>query len=186
MPHVVPTGMKALSSVFIMREITTQGAANAFNQVTINTGIVAINREALLIWEVDLALSAPDIAAIPPAGARVIANTVAQVTDRSQAAIVEINDTSCIARRTILLYHNANAAGNDVVSMGLSASSNPVTVTDTQRDIPIAIVTNDEMFLACDGSLNAFVHNAILRMYVQRVQIDTAGLYAALIEQRLP
>lgn len=186
MPHAMPPGMKSLSSIFQMREITTQLAANAFNQVIINTGIVAINREALLVWEVDLALGSPDIGALPPAGANVIATTAAQLTDRTQVAMVNLNDTSVVSRRSHNLYHCANAAGNDISAMAFSTETNPVTATDTQRDIPIAIITSDEMFLAVDGNLNAIIHNAILRMYVQRVQIETPGLYAALIEQRLP
>lgn len=187
MPMNLPKGLKALSSIYKLRGLIQEAAAGTYREAVIETGVDALKREVLAWWELDFNLTIPDMPTIPGPGAAILNNrSSVQLVDRTQTGMVNLQSASLISRYTIDLLADHDAAGI-ATCVAITTARNPVEGGQMTREIPIAITSNNQVYLGVQGAGTAVVlQQGEFLAHVQRCEVTDTALYAALIEQRLP
>jgi len=180
-------GYKTTTDPFVLRafaDISVTGTDDA-EFTAIDTSLDTLNREVLLIWEVDIANQD-----LPETAIGSLANsTAAELLVLRQSLVTEetgayLSDKAYIAGKDVQVITTGGGAANPVFSV--VEHSNPDSRTQASRDrVPLAIVVNSEIYFR-----NAFsttialasseTFRSHIRIIAQRAKAD-AETYAALV-----
>lgn len=180
-------GFKTTTDIFVLRGETnldiTGGSGEDYT--TISTNLDTLNREVLLVWEVDIQAGAfPQNAADALANSNALEHLAVNDSVQAEQAVLFLNDVNYIAGKDTV-YIGSNSAGQGSYFV-VQESKNPDSRDFPSRDKhPLAIITENEIFLRSGFSSSAtFVttdtYQARFRIMAQRAKAD-ADTYAALV-----
>jgi len=183
-------GYKTTTDPFVLRASTaavvsptdTSGA----NYATIDTSLDTLNREVLLIWEVDIQVDGlpnnlfGSLVVADPANSMSIDHSVV-----TQQDFFDLSDHEYVAGASETINSRATATGN---VYNHQMSRNPDSREMVSRDkVPLAIITASEIFCRTGFSINTALGQASdgivganFRIHAQRAKAD-ADTYAALV-----
>lgn len=175
-------GYKTTTDIFVLRGETDatitgdSGAATA----TIETSLDTLNREVLLIWEVDI-----QGGQFPEAGLNAVVSSAVPASIsihdsvQTEAGSLNLNDTNYIAGSNTVWFGFVN-------SLAVQEAKNPDSRSFPSRDMhPLAIVTDSQLIcrtgFTSDLTLaTSDTYQAKFRIMAQRAKAD-ADTYAALV-----
>lgn len=165
----MPTGLKATSSNVAIGFSVTEAAPNTFAQSQSDLNLSPLDREVFVVLAINLDGSSPDL----------VSNTNtavnASVTTTSQTAVVDLDNSNCIARRVQRIRSDA------VASVGFSEQA--LETPATQLDY-IGIIATNDFFIQLQGTNNVGTKTVAGKMYGYRARA-TADIYAALVQSEV-
>lgn len=163
--------LKPTSSVFTIGASVQQTTATSYDEQTIDLQLNPLDNEVLAIYSVDLQPDFPEM--IQGVNTRV----TAQLTRRSQSALIGIDNNDAIALADFVIRSDATGA---VGFSDRSLSDTP----DSAAIQEIAIVATSDLYLAIDATGNTSASGAKVKIWARRMKAD-AATYAALVQSEL-
>lgn len=181
-------GYKTTTDPFILRgtvQNTITGTA-AFGQAEIDTSLDTLNREVLLIWEVDIQHGTMPRDAMEGLLNGTALNTfIIRDQVQTEGGLFNLDDQEYIAGKDLQFSGRLGTAPGAGVGI-LFDQKNPDSTEFPSRDKnPLAIVTSSSLFLRSDftSSVNiatSETYQPFFRIHAQRAKAD-ADTYAALV-----
>lgn len=162
--------LKRTSEPFIISTGINETAPNTFSQTQISVNLNPLDQEVLLVLAVDIDAFSPDVVT------GLNTRTVVSVSTSSQAAVIGINDSACIATQTI----DVKTDGIDHVAFDRLLTAGP---TSTLLDY-VGILATNNFFIQTLGVNNIGAKGGNVRMWAVRARADSAT-YAALVNSEL-
>jgi hypothetical protein len=165
----MPTGLKATSSNIAIGFDVTEAAPNTFVQAQVDLNLSPLDREVFVVLAINLDGSSPDL----------ISNTNTAVngslTTTSQTAVVDLDDSNCLARRVQRIRSDATSA----VGFTEQALETPASTLDY-----IGVIATNDFFIQLQGTNNVGTKSMAGKMYGYRARA-TADIYAALVQSEV-
>ena len=162
-------GLKRTSELLAFGEFVVETGANTFTQGQITLPLNSLDREVFVVTDVLFHMRDPDLVG----GADSAINV--QVTKSSQTALQQISNFDVIATKVLSIQNGTVGFEQRAAPQG--------NTTGTMLDY-VAIVATENMFVALQGTGNAGVKDASVRIIGYRAQAD-GGTYSALIASEL-
>jgi hypothetical protein len=164
-------GLKQTSAVVNIGFTVSETAPNTMAQNSIDLNLSPLDREVFVVLAINLDGSSPDA----------IAGTNTEVrgalTTTSQLTFPGINESNCLARRTV----NIRAAG--FVDGGVGFSASALETPPATLDF-IGIIATNDFFVQIEGTNNLGLKTCNGKMYGYRAVAD-ASIYAALVQSEV-
>lgn len=165
----MPTGLKATSSNVAIGFSVQETAINTFTQSSVDLNLSPLDREVFVVLAVNLDGSSPDMIT----GLSTAVN--GSLTTTSQTAVVDLDDSNCLARRSERIRSDATLA----VGFQEQALESPASTLDY-----IGIIATNDFFVQIQGTNNVGLKTMSGKMYGYRAKA-TADIYAALVQSEV-
>jgi len=165
----MPKGVTITSGIITISGQTPELILNTFAEEEVPLSLDILNREVLLIYAVDMNVSAPDAIAATNTGVH------ASLSSTSRTTVGDINNTNVFAVGKDLI----RAAGFADAGVLISTVS-PETPTANALDY-VGIVSTNDFFVQVIGQNNVSLASVNWRVWCARARV-TADIYAALVQ----
>tara|TARA_R110000822_G_C15086663_1_gene470273 strand:- start:145 stop:657 length:513 start_codon:yes stop_codon:yes gene_type:complete len=167
----MPTGLKQSSSVVAIGFQATEGGPNTFAQASIDLNLSPLDREVFVVLAVNLDPFTPD--AVPGVTTQVSSS----LTTTSQTAVVQLNNSNCLATATNFIKQSAGSIeGVPFQTLGLETP--PATLEY------IGIIATNDFFVQVEGSGNTGTKQVNGKLYGYRATAS-ADIFAALVQSEV-
>lgn len=182
-------GYKTTTDPFVLRGTTNLDitGANAFAHTEIDTSLDTLNREVLLIWEVDIQHgNLPRQAMNSLLDGAALNTFIIRDQVQTETGLFNLDDQEYIGGKDIQFSGRGGTGATPEGTGFLFSQKNPESTEFPSRDKhPLAIVTSSTLILRSDFDASiAFstvdTYNAFFRVHAQRAKAD-ADTYAALV-----
>ena len=167
----MPAGLKASSSVVAIGFQVNESAPNTFTQTSVDLNLSPLDREVFVVLSVNLDPFTPD------AVAGVDTNVQCSLTTTSQTAVVNLDNSNCLATATLDL----RAGG--FVDSGVGYTRNGMETPPATLDY-IGIIATNDFFIQIVGTGNLGNKSCFGKLYGYRAQAS-ADIYAALVQSEV-
>jgi hypothetical protein len=167
----MPAGLKQTSSTVAIGFAVAETAPNTFEQNSVDLNLSPLDREVFVVTAINLDPIAPD------AVAGVNTQTQASLTTTSQVAVVNLNNSNCLATATL----DVRAGG--FVDAGVGFTRNGMETPPATLDY-IGIIATNDFFIQIAGTGNLSAKSCFGKLYGYRAQA-TADIYAALVQSEV-
>ena len=169
----MPTGLKETSSVISIGFSVTESAANTFTQTEVDLNLSPLDREVFVCLAINLDTFTPDN--VPGVDTRCNGS----VTTTRQTAVVDINNTNCLAAQSLNIKQDAGSLLSPVAFTSQALETPPATLEY------IGIIATNDFFIQMQGTGNLASKGLAGRMYGYRARVTDAGIYAALVQSEV-
>jgi len=167
----MPAGLKQTSSTVAIGFSVAETAPNTFQQASVDLNLSPLDREVFVVTAINLDPIAPD------AVAGVNTQTQASLTTTSQTAVVNLDNSNCLATATLDL----RAGG--FVDSGVGYTRNGMETPPATLDY-IGIIATNDFFIQIVGTGNLGNKSCFGKLYGYRAQAS-ADIYAALVQSEV-
>lgn len=167
----MPKGLKQTSSTVAIGFTATESAPNTFTQQVTDLNLSPLDREVFVVLAINMDGSSPD------AIAGVNTSVAGAITTTSQSAMVDINDSNCLARRTERIRASGFVDGG--VGFSEAALETPPATLEY-----IGIIATNDFFVSVEGSNNGVPKKVSGKLYGYRA-VANADIYAALVQSEV-
>ena len=165
----MPKGLKQSSSVVAIGFQATESAPNIFTETQTDLNLSPLDREVFVVLAINMDGSSPDaVAATNTAVGAVVSTT-------SQSALVDINDSNVLARRS----EKIRAFAASGVGFSEAALESPPATLDY-----IGIIATNDFFCSIQGTNNVGAKSVAGKLYGYRA-VASADIYAALVQSEV-
>jgi hypothetical protein len=168
---VMPTGLKASSSLVSIGFSLVEGGANTFTQLQVDLNLSPLDREVFVVQAINIDPSSPD------AIAGVDTTTTAAVTSTRQTAVGNLGDANTIAT----VQQRIQAAG--FVDGGVAFTQASLETPPSSLEY-IAIIATNDFFVQIQGANNLAPKGVSGKVYGYRARA-TADIFAALVQSEV-
>lgn len=168
----MPTGLKASSSVVSIGFTTTETAPNTFSESQIDLNLSPLDREVFVVLAVNLDTFTPDNVAT------IDTRSNSSVTSTRQTAVVDINNSNCIAAQLLAIKQDPAGLVGPVAFTSQALETPPSTLGY------ISIIATNDFFCQIQGTGNLGAKAVNGRMWGYRAIAD-ASIYAALVQSEV-
>jgi hypothetical protein len=165
----MPRGLKQSSSVVAIGFSTTESAPNIFTQGQTDLNLSPLDREVFVVLAINMDGSSPDAVNATNTEVAAILSTT------SNAAMVDINDSNVLARRT----EKIRAFATSGVGFSEAALETPPATLDY-----IGIIATNDFFVGIQGTNNLSAKTVAGKLYGYRA-VANADIYAALVQSEV-
>ena len=167
----MPTGLKPSSSTVSIGFSVTEDAANTFKQDSVDLNLSPLDREVFVVTAINLDPTAPDAA-----GAGNSSAVASSLTTTSQATVVNLSNSNCLATANLDIRMDAQGFGAAFTRNGMET---PPATLDY-----IGIVATNDFFVQIQGTNNTSVKRCSGKLYGYRA-VASADIYAALVQSEV-
>jgi len=164
-------GLKQSSSVVSIGFNASEAAANTFVQTSVDLNLSPLDREVFVVLAINLDPSTPDV--VPGVTTRIASS----LTTTSQTAVVNINESNCLANSNNTIRMGA-ASIEGVPFQTLGLETPPATLEF------IGIIATNDFYVQCQGSGNLGAKHVNGKLYGYRAVAD-ASIFAALVQSEV-
>jgi len=165
----MPKGLKTTSSVVAIGFSATESAPNIFTQTQTDLNLSPLDREVFVVLAINMDGSSPDaVNATNTAVAAFISTT-------SQTAMVDINESNVLARRS----EKIRAFATTGVSFSEAALETPPATLEY-----IGIIATNDFFCGIQGTNNLSAKSVAGKLYGYRA-VANADVFAALVQSEV-
>ena len=168
----MPTGLKQSSSVVSIGFSVDETAANTFTQTEVDLNLSPLDREVFVVLAINLDTFTPDN--VPGVDTRCNGS----VTTTRQTAVVDINNTNCLAAQSLNIKQDAGSLLSPVAFTSQALETPPSTLQF------IGIIATNDFFVQMAGTGNLVGKGLAGRMWGYRAVAD-ASIYAALVQSEV-
>jgi hypothetical protein len=169
----MPTGLKETSSVISIGFSVTESAANTFTQAEVDLNLSPLDREVFVCLAINLDTFLPDNVSGTDT------KTNSSVTTTRQTAVVDINNSNCLASQALGIKQDAGGLVSPVAFTSAALETPPATLDY------IGIIATNDFFVQMKGTGNLGAKGLAGRMYGYRARVTDAGIYAALVQSEV-
>ena len=167
----MPTGLKQSSSVVSIGFSATETAANTYTQSSVDLNLSPLDREVFVVLAINLDPSTPDV------NAGITSRVSSSLTTTSQAAVVNISDSNCLANsNNTIRMGPGSVEGVPFQTLGLETP--PATLEY------IGIIATNDFFVQVNGTGNTAAKSVHGKLYGYRATA-TADIFAALVQSEV-
>tara|TARA_R100001369_G_C3306271_1_gene166567 strand:- start:931 stop:1446 length:516 start_codon:yes stop_codon:yes gene_type:complete len=168
----MPTGLKQSSSVVSIGFSVDEAGPNTFTQTEVDLNLSPLDREVFVVLAINLDTFTPDN--VPTVDTR----TNSSVTTTRQTAVIDINNSNCLAAQALQIKQDA--AG---VLSGVGFTSQALETPPSTLEY-IGIIATNDFFVQMKGTGNLIGRGMAGRMWGYRAVAD-ASIYAALVQSEV-
>jgi len=167
----MPRGLKQTSSVVPIGFKVRETAPNTFTESSVDLNLSPLDNEVFVVLAINLDPYLPD----PIAGTNTA--VVASLTTTSQASVVGLDNSNCLAATTNAIQANGFVDGG-VAFQSVGAETPPATLEY------IGIIATNDFFIQVLGENNINIRGMQGKLYGYRARADSS-VYAALVQSEV-
>lgn len=182
----MPKGLTRNSSPIQVSSSIQESAPNTFTSLEVDLTLNALDQEVFVVTQVNIDLSAPDMATTNDIGGR--SNVRCTVSSTARTTIGSIADSNIIAQskkeiQSLVVVDPSTVPPTYQVA-GYVAFDREDPLFAAMDEDYIGIIATSNMHLNILGEGNASTKGASVRVYGYRAKMDSAG-YAALVQSQV-